>query len=79
MCLATVLVGGDKPSQIYVRMKQTQGRRGRDGAPPRRAARVGSQTDVEYAGQELVDDPDVHGILVQLPLPDGLDPERVLL
>jgi methylenetetrahydrofolate dehydrogenase (NADP+)/methenyltetrahydrofolate cyclohydrolase len=37
-----------------------------------------SQSDVERAVQRLVDDPDVHGILVQLPLPAGLDPEPVL-
>ena len=37
-----------------------------------------SQGQVEAAVAELSADPDVHGILVQLPLPDGLDPEAVL-
>jgi methylenetetrahydrofolate dehydrogenase (NADP+)/methenyltetrahydrofolate cyclohydrolase len=37
-----------------------------------------SQAEVEAAVQQLVDDPDVHGILVQLPLAAGLDPEAVL-
>lgn len=78
VCLATVLVGGDKPSRIYVRMKQRKaeeaGMRSRHVEIPDTA----SQADVEAAVQELVDDPDVHGILVQLPLPDGFDPEPVL-
>ena len=78
VCLATLLVGADKPSQIYVRMKQRKaeeaGMRSRHVELPADA----NQADVERAVQELADDPDVHGILVQLPLPDGLDPEPVL-
>ncbi len=78
VCLATVLVGDDKPSQIYIRSKQ------------RKADEAGlvsrhldlpadiSQADLEAAVSGLANDPDVHGILVQLPLPDGLDAERVL-
>ena len=37
-----------------------------------------SQGQVEAAVAELAADPDVHGILVQLPLPDGLDPDAVI-
>ncbi|MFP5487610.1 MAG: bifunctional 5,10-methylenetetrahydrofolate dehydrogenase/5,10-methenyltetrahydrofolate cyclohydrolase, partial [Acidimicrobiia bacterium] len=78
VCLATVLVGGDRPSQVYVRMKQRKaeeaGMRSRHVGLPDEA----TQAEVEAAVQELVDDPDVHGILVQLPLPDHLDPEPVL-
>ena len=78
VCLATVLVGDDQPSRIYVRNKQ------------RKAAQAGiasrhvelpadtTQADVEAAVAELVNDPGVHGILVQLPLPDGLDADAVL-
>ena len=78
VCLATVLVGGDKPSQIYVRMKQRKAAEA--GMSSRHVELDGgaSQADVEAAVRELVDDPDVHGILVQLPLPDGFDPEPVL-
>lgn len=78
VCLATVLVGGDRPSQVYVRMKQRKaeeaGMRSRHVALPEDATQAG----VEAAVLELVDDPSVHGILVQLPLPDHLDPEPVL-
>jgi methylenetetrahydrofolate dehydrogenase (NADP+)/methenyltetrahydrofolate cyclohydrolase len=37
-----------------------------------------TQAEVEAAVADLVADPAVHGILVQLPLPDHLDPEPVL-
>lgn len=78
VCLATVLVGGDKPSQIYVRMKQRKAEEA--GMAPRHVELpdTATQAEVEAAVQALVDDPTVHGILVQLPLPDGLDAEPVL-
>ena len=76
--LATVLVGENPASQFYVRSKQ------------KRCAEVGIQsfgnTLPEDASQEEVDglvaelnaNPDVHGILVQLPLPKHLNEEQVL-
>lgn len=78
VCLATVLVGDDKPSQVYVRSK---GKKAVEAGLQSRHVGLGadaSQADVEAAVAELVADPSVHGILVQLPLPDGLDAERVL-
>lgn len=76
--LATVLVGSDKPSRIYVRNKRQKA--AESGMVSRHVELDGdsSQADVETAVRELVDDPAVNGILVQLPLPDGLDAERVL-
>jgi len=78
ICLATVLVGDDGPSQRYVRMKhkraQVAGLTSRHVDLPASA----TQAEVESAVRELVLDEAVHGILVQLPLPDGLDPEPVL-
>jgi methylenetetrahydrofolate dehydrogenase (NADP+)/methenyltetrahydrofolate cyclohydrolase len=78
VCLATVLVGEDKPSQSYVRSKNRKaeeaGMRSRHVALPG----TSTQAEVESAVGELVADPSVHGILVQLPLPDGLDAEAVL-
>jgi methylenetetrahydrofolate dehydrogenase (NADP+)/methenyltetrahydrofolate cyclohydrolase len=78
VCLATVLVGGDKPSQIYVRMKHKK--LGEAGMVSKGVELSGeaTQAEVEAAVAELVADPSVHGILVQLPLPDHLDPEPVL-
>lgn len=78
VCLATVLVGDDGPSQIYVRNKHKKateaGMVSRGVVLPASA----SQAEVEAAVAELANDPTVHGILCQLPLPDGLDPEPVL-
>jgi methylenetetrahydrofolate dehydrogenase (NADP+)/methenyltetrahydrofolate cyclohydrolase len=78
VCLATVLVGGDRPSQIYVRMKHQQAQAAGLVSRQVELPDTATQADVEAAVQALVDDADVHGILVQLPLPDGLDPEPVL-
>lgn len=78
VCLATVLVGDDRPSQVYVRNKH---RKAEEAGMVSRHVELGAdaaQADVEEAVRALADDPSVHGILVQLPLPDGLDPERVL-
>ncbi len=78
VCLATVLVGDDRPSQIYVRNK---GKKAEEAAMISRHVGLGadaSQAEVEDAVAALAADPGVHGILCQLPLPDGLDAERVL-
>ena len=78
VCLATVLVGDDKPSQIYVRNKNRKaeqaGMRSRHVELPADT----SQADVEAAVASLASDSGVHGILVQLPLPTGLDADAVL-
>ncbi len=78
VCLATVLVGDDKPSQIYVRNKRKKAEEA--GMVSRHVELPGdiSQWDLEAAVRDLADDPAVHGILVQLPLPGGLDAERIL-
>ncbi len=78
VCLATVLVGADKPSQIYVRMKHRKAEEAGLVSQGVELPETATQAEVEAAVQALVDDPAVHGILVQLPLPDGLDPEPVL-
>lgn len=76
--LATVLVGDDPASRIYVASKHRQagalGLGSRDVVLPG----VAGQAQVEDAVAALAADPQVHGILVQLPLPTGLDPEPVL-
>ena len=78
ICLATVLVGDDGPSQRYVRSKHQKA--GEAGLASRHVdlPATATQAEVEAAVLELVRDDGVHGILVQLPLPDGLDPEPVL-
>jgi methylenetetrahydrofolate dehydrogenase (NADP+)/methenyltetrahydrofolate cyclohydrolase len=78
ICLATVLVGEDPPSQRYVRSKQRKA--AEIGMQPRHVdlPATASQGQVEAAVAELAADPAVHGILVQLPLPGGLDPDAVI-
>ena len=78
VCLATVLVGDDKPSQLYVASKRKLA--GEAGMVSRHVGlpNDASQAQVEDAVAALVADPEVHGILCQLPLPAGLDPEPVL-
>ncbi|MFQ5557887.1 MAG: bifunctional 5,10-methylenetetrahydrofolate dehydrogenase/5,10-methenyltetrahydrofolate cyclohydrolase [Acidimicrobiales bacterium] len=76
--LATVLVGDDEPSRIYVRNKRRLAEEAGMVSHHVELVPTASQGDVERAVAELADDPEVHGILVQLPLPDGLDAERVL-
>ena len=78
VCLATVLVGEDKPSQIYIRNKR---KKAEEAGMVSKHVGLGvdaTQADVEQAVRDLANDPDVHGILVQLPLPEGLDAEPVL-
>ena len=78
ICLATVLVGDDGPSQRYVRSKHKKAAEA--GLTSRHAdlPATATQAEVESVVRGLVIDDDVHGILVQLPLPEGLDPEPVI-
>lgn len=78
ICLATVLVGDDAPSRVYVNMKH---RKATEAGIISRGVELpdsATQQEVEQAVAELVADSNVHGILVQLPLPDHLDAEPVL-
>lgn len=78
VCLATVLVGDDKPSRIYVRNKHRKAQEAGMQSRQVELAATASQAEVEDAVGQLAADPGVHGILCQLPLPGGLDPEPVL-
>jgi methylenetetrahydrofolate dehydrogenase (NADP+)/methenyltetrahydrofolate cyclohydrolase len=78
ICLATVLVGDDGPSQRYVRSKHQKAAEAGLASRHVDLPATATQADVEAAVRELVADDSVHGILVQLPLPDGLDSEPVL-
>jgi methylenetetrahydrofolate dehydrogenase (NADP+)/methenyltetrahydrofolate cyclohydrolase len=78
VCLATVLVGDDKPSQVYVRGKHRQAERAGMQSRNETLPATASQAQVEDLVASLASDPDVHGILVQSPIPDGLDYDAVL-
>jgi 5,10-methylene-tetrahydrofolate dehydrogenase/methenyl tetrahydrofolate cyclohydrolase len=76
--LATVLVGGDPASQTYVNMKEKQ------------CEQAGMQAFARHLPGDISEDvlleeiaalnanPEVHGILVQLPLPDHLNEDGAL-
>jgi len=77
-CLAAVLVGENPASEVYVRNKrQACERAGIESQLHRLGADV-SQADLLALVHKLNKAPEVHGILVQLPLPNGLDESRVL-
>ena len=75
--LAVVLIGDDPGSQSYVRMKERDcaevGIRSVDVRRPEV-----SQEELEGIVEGFNDDPTIHGILVQFPLPTGLDEEAAL-
>jgi 5,10-methylene-tetrahydrofolate dehydrogenase/methenyl tetrahydrofolate cyclohydrolase len=76
--LATVLVGERKDSQSYVRgKKKACGEVGINSFGHDLPADI-SQADLLKIVRDLNADPDVHGILVQLPLPDHIDDEEIL-
>ena len=76
--LATVLVGDDKPSQLYVNNKHKQAT-----ASSIKSMHVNlpgniSQTELEDKIAQLGNDPSVNGILIQMPLPKGLNEDSVI-
>jgi 5,10-methylene-tetrahydrofolate dehydrogenase/methenyl tetrahydrofolate cyclohydrolase len=77
--LATVLVGEDPASQVYVRSKHKACEQlGIQSFSHVLPASTSQETLVKLV-DDLNQDTRVHGILVQLPLPAGLDEEEVLL
>ncbi len=76
--LAVVLVGDDPASRVYVRNKQKACEAaGMTGTLIRLPADAGETTLLATVDQ-LNADREVHGILVQLPLPRGIDDARVI-
>ena len=76
--LAVVLVGEDPASQVYVRSKGKQTVEvGMASFEHKRDADI-SEADLLALVQSLNDDPAVHGILVQLPLPKHLNEDLII-
>ena len=76
--LATVIIGDNPASKVYVRMKQRACQEAGIHSVGHELSADTSQEDVEALVRKLNADPEIHGILVQLPLPAGLDEESVL-
>lgn len=77
--LGTILVGDDGPSARYVAMKHEDCAEVGINSVHEHLGATASQEDIEAAVARFNADPAVHAYLVQLPLPDGIDEERVLL
>ena len=76
--LATVLVGDDKPSQLYVNNKHKQATASSINSIHVNLPGDISQADLENKISELGTDAAINGILVQMPLPKGLNEDRVI-
>lgn len=76
--LAVVLVGEDPASHVYVRMKAKACREAGIEARDLTLSEDTSQEELLDLIDELNADPSVHGILVQLPLPDQIDTQFVM-
>lgn len=76
--IATVLVGADPASQLYVGMKHQRSEAIGMNSIQIELPADASQADVERVIDELNADPSCHGYIVQLPLPKHLDTEAVL-
>jgi methylenetetrahydrofolate dehydrogenase (NADP+)/methenyltetrahydrofolate cyclohydrolase len=76
--LAVVLVGEDPASQVYVKSKGRMTREVGMNSYEHRLPAETSQDDLLALIGRLNDDPDVNGILVQLPLPPHMDEAAVI-
>jgi methylenetetrahydrofolate dehydrogenase (NADP+)/methenyltetrahydrofolate cyclohydrolase len=76
--LAVLMVGDHPPSAAYVRNKERACQRIGMASLGKHLPQQSSQTEIAQEIQALNDNPNVDGILVQLPLPDHLDAPSLL-
>ncbi len=76
--LAVILVGDDPASQIYVKSKAEQSQAAGMISRVHRLAADTAQSEVIALVEQLNADAAIHGVLVQLPLPRGIDEAAVL-
>jgi len=77
-CLAAVLVGENPASEVYVRNKRKACEKAGIESQLHRLPAESTTEQLLQLVDRLNNDPKVHGILVQLPLPKGMDESRVL-
>jgi methylenetetrahydrofolate dehydrogenase (NADP+)/methenyltetrahydrofolate cyclohydrolase len=77
--LATILVGDDDASAGYIRIKQKQAGDLGFTSPHVHLPAAASQADLHAAIAGFNDDPAVHALLIQYPVPDHLDYDAALL
>jgi len=76
--LATILVGDDPASQIYIRLKHEAAEAAGIQAIDKRLSADTGQDEVEALVRELNEDDSIDGILVQTPLPEQIDEPSVM-
>ena len=76
--LAVVLVGENPASQVYVKNKIIQTANAGMNSYCHRLSTEVSEEELLNLVEHLNADPSVNGILVQLPLPDQIDPDKVI-
>ena len=76
--LAVILVGEDPASKVYVGNKSRSAQEIGIDAFTREIAATVTQNELEAIVSSLANDASIHGILLQLPLPGGLDPEPIV-
>src|SRR5262249_55671909 len=76
--LAVVLVGDDPASQLYVKSKGEQSKAAGMHSVTHLLPETTRQEELEALVSSLAQDPKIHGILVQLPLPGHLDEKPVI-
>ena len=77
-CLATILIGSDPPSMVYINNKQKAANSIGIRTLDYRLDTAISQTELIRLIEKLNLDSTVHGILIQLPLPEHLDKYHVI-
>lgn len=77
-CLATVLVGDDPASATYVGSKQSDAKEVGIVTRDHRLAATFKQAELLELVKLLNGDPEIHGILVQLPLPKQIDELEII-
>ncbi|MFN3522713.1 MAG: bifunctional methylenetetrahydrofolate dehydrogenase/methenyltetrahydrofolate cyclohydrolase FolD [Phenylobacterium sp.] len=76
--LAVILVGEDAASQVYVRSKGEKSLEAGMHSVTHRLPQAATQEEILALIQALNADPKIHGILLQLPLPKGLDEKPLI-
>jgi methylenetetrahydrofolate dehydrogenase (NADP+)/methenyltetrahydrofolate cyclohydrolase len=76
--LTTVIVGEDPGSQMYIRMKTKASTKAGIASDHYDLPTKTTQEELLALVDKLNDDPEVHGILVQLPLPGHIDEKTII-
>jgi len=77
-CLAVILVGNDEASKLYIKLKKSAGAKVGIKVEEYNFGATAKEEEVLAKIRELNEDKKTHGIIVQLPLPAMLNPDRVI-